>query len=192
VTCETSYLNVVILRKPVTALSASALGRFVTRAKRAAGLRGSVNLLVTSSSELRRLNRRFRGKNRPTDVLSFPVSLGSAHGLAGDIAIAADIATWNSCNLGHSVAEEIKILALHGLLHLAGYDHERDGGAMAKKEHRLRRLLGLPTGLIERNENTAHPLPVAGAAGRVEAARRRKRSRARAARVSMTESEGRR
>jgi probable rRNA maturation factor len=175
----------------VTELSESALARFVTRAKRAAGLRGSVNLLVTSSSELRRLNRQFRGNNRPTDVLSFPASPNSSHGLAGDIAIAADIATWNSCNLGHTVAEEIKILVLHGLLHLAGYDHERDGGAMARKERRLRKLFGLPTGLIERGEHTAHPLRAAGAAGKAEAAHRR-RSRTRAGRVSPTEPGGRR
>ena len=97
---------------------------------------------------MRRLNSRFRGKSRRTDVLSFPVA--SAKGLAGDIAISLDIAERNARLLGHPVADEIRILILHGILHLAGYDHETDKGEMAKKEIVLRRRLGLPTSLIER------------------------------------------
>jgi len=115
-------------------------------------LQGEVNVLVTSSQELRQLNRRFRGKNQPTDVLSFPAISGMRDAFTGDVAISADIAAKNARLLGHSTAEEIKILSLHGLLHLAGYDHERDHGEMARKEKRLRRLLGLPQGLIERSE----------------------------------------
>ena len=103
-------------------------------------------MLITSSAELRRLNRRFRGKNEATDVLSFP----SADGTLGDLAISAEIAARNAHRLGHSATDEIKILILHGLLHLAGYDHETDDGVMARKEARLRRVLGLPVGLIER------------------------------------------
>ena len=83
-------------------------------------------MLVTGSSELRSLNRRFRGKDQPTDVLSFPPGPCFVNGLAGDIAISADIAKQNARRLGHSAAQEIKILALHGVLHLVGYDHERD------------------------------------------------------------------
>ena len=71
--------------------------------------------------------------------------------MAGDIAISADIATQNARQLGHAPALEIKILALHGVLHLAGYDHETDHGEMARKEISLRKALGLPSGLIERN-----------------------------------------
>ena len=70
---------------------------------------------------------------------------------AGDIAISAEIASAKAASLGHSAAQEIKILALHGVLHLAGYDHENDNGEMAGKEAKLRRSLGLPVGLIERN-----------------------------------------
>jgi probable rRNA maturation factor len=68
----------------------------------------------------------------------------------GDIAISADIAAKNAKELGHSGLEEVKILALHGILHLAGFDHERDNGEMEREEARLRSALGLPTGLIER------------------------------------------
>ena len=143
--------NLVILRKPVAGLSDTALAKFVARASRASKLAGTVNVLVTGSSELRSLNRRFRGKDQPTDVLSFPPGPVFVNGLAGDIAISADIAKQNALRLGHSAAQEIKILTLHGVLHLAGYDHETDDGTMAGKETQLRRSLGLPLGLIERN-----------------------------------------
>ena len=141
----------VILRKPVAGLSDTALAKFVARASRASKLAGTVNVLVTGSSELRSLNRRFCGKDQPTDVLSFPPGPIFVNGLAGDIAISADIAKQNALRLGHSAAQEIKILTLHGVLHLAGYDHETDDGTMAGKETQLRRSLGLPLGLIERN-----------------------------------------
>ncbi len=146
----------VILRKPVAGLTDTALAKFVSRASRAVGLRGVVNVLVTGNRELRALNRRFRGKDKPTDVLSFapePFISESAlmNRLAGDIAISAEIAKQNARRLDHSAAQEIKVLALHGVLHLAGYDHDRDEGAMARKETALRQSLGLPVGLIERN-----------------------------------------
>lgn len=128
------------------------MDRFVTRATRAAGLRGEVNVLVTTSREVRSLNRRFRGKNKPTDVLSFPPMQNLPEDFAGDVAIAAEVAAQNGRRMGHSPAEEVKILALHGVLHLAGYDHERDNGTMARKEQLLRKMLGLPLGLIERNQ----------------------------------------
>jgi len=130
------------------------LESFVGRVRRAVKLKGAVNVLVTSSAEVRSLNRRFRGKNRNTDVLSFPAQSqkSSARLLAGDIAISADIAMQNAVNLGHSAAEEVKILALHGILHLSGFDHERDNGQMARKEIAMRRRFRLPTGLIERAE----------------------------------------
>jgi probable rRNA maturation factor len=144
--------TLVILRKPVAGLSDTALAKFVARASRASKLEGAVNVLVTGSSELRSLNRRFRGKDQPTDVLSFPPGPCFVNGLAGDIAISADIAKQNARRLGHTAAQEIKILALHGVLHLVGYDHETDQGTMAVRETQLRRALGLPLGLIERNE----------------------------------------
>jgi probable rRNA maturation factor len=144
--------RLVILRKHVPGLSHPTLAKFVTRARRAVKLRGMVNVLVTSDQELRTLNRRFRGKDQATDVLSFEPDPEFADFLAGDIAISAGIARQNAAQLGHSAAQEIKILVLHGLLHLAGYDHEQDHGAMARQEAKLRRSLGLPVGLIERVE----------------------------------------
>src|SRR5215475_15563372 len=142
----------VILHKPVAGLNERSLERFVARAKRAAGLRGAVTVLVTTSSELRRLNQRFRGKDKSTDVLSFPAEMMSRGRFAGDVAISADIAAKNARRLGHAPAEEIKVLTLHGLLHLAGHDHEADDGTMARREGRLREQLGLPVALIERNQ----------------------------------------
>ena len=102
----------------------------------------------------RTLNLRFRRKNTATDVLSFPAdssSRGSGQrSCAGEIAISAEIAARNAALFGHAPAVEVKILALHGLLHLAGFDHERDNGQMARKEEKLRRNLGLPSSLTER------------------------------------------
>jgi probable rRNA maturation factor len=110
-----------------------------------------VTVLVTSNAEIRRLNSRFRAKNSPTDVLSFPAA-GFA-GFAGDIAISADLARRNARWFGHSVSEEVRILALHGILHLAGYDHETNHREMASQERRLRERLKLPAGLIERSSS---------------------------------------
>ena len=140
----------VILQKRVVGVTELALDRFVTRARRAAGLRTAVHVMVTTNAELKKLNHSFRGKDQPTDVLSFPAPLDVKPKYAGDIAISAEIATHNARNLGHSTAEEIKILILHGILHLRGYDHERDNGKMARREEKLRRALRLPAGLIER------------------------------------------
>jgi probable rRNA maturation factor len=145
--------RLVILQKKIPGLSEVALARFVMRARHAAKLPGRVNVLIASSGTLRSLNQKFRGKNKATDVLSFPAGSAAQSEkakLAGEIAISADIAAQNAFRLGHSAAEEIKILILHGILHLAGFDHERDNGEMARKELRLRRALRLPAGLIER------------------------------------------
>ena len=116
-------------------------------------------MLVTGSQELQKLNRQFRGKDKATDVLSFPAPPEAADGLAGDVAISADIAAENAQRLRHEAADEIKILLLHGVLHLAGYDHEHDDGEMARKEQRLRKVLGLPIGLIERTAGRDSCLP---------------------------------
>jgi probable rRNA maturation factor len=148
----------VIFQKKVVGLKQESLERFLLRARRAARLRKPVNVLVTSSSAVQSLNRRFLGKNKATDVLSFPAppsELSKPPALAGDIAISADIATRNALAIGHSPAVEVKILILHGILHLAGFDHERDNGQMARKEMQLRRELRLPVGLIERSANKA-------------------------------------
>ena len=143
-----------MLQRKIDGLSEDSLARFVTRARQSAGLRGTVNILVTSSAAMRALNARFCGLNKATDVLSFPSGqpLNGARRNAGEIAMSADIAVQNALRLGHSAATEIKVLTLHGILHLAGYDHERDNGEMARKEADLRRTLNLPETLIERSQ----------------------------------------
>lgn len=144
----------IIYRGRVTGLSDVSLARFVARVRQAISLQGLVNILITSSGEMKSLNRRFRGKDEPTDVLSFPsgaIDDCAGNDLAGEIAISIEIARENGKRLGHSTPDEIKILILHGMLHLAGYDHEADLGKMALEEQRLRLSLGLPSGLIERN-----------------------------------------
>ncbi len=145
----------VILQKKVAGLTEATIERFLLRARRAVGLRDAANVLVTRSEVLRSLNRQFRGKDKATDVLAFPASSPVSKGdnkkkFAGDIAISADVAAENAARFGHSPVEEVKILALHGILHLAGFDHERDNGEMARKEAKLRRALKLPSVLTER------------------------------------------
>ena len=139
----------VVLSRQVPGLSERGLANFVRNACRAAGLQGTPTLLVTNSRRMRQLNAQFRGKHYATDVLSFPSPI-FVEGFGGDIAVSIDIASRNARALGHSVVDEVKILVLHGVLHLAGYDHENDNGQMAEKELRLRRKLGLPAALIER------------------------------------------
>jgi probable rRNA maturation factor len=108
----------------------------------------TLSCLITDDAELRRLNKKFRGKNSATDVLSFPC--GGKNGFAGDLAISADRAKVQASEHGHSIDEELRILMLHGALHLTGMDHEADAGEMARAELRWRKSLGLPGGLIER------------------------------------------
>jgi len=140
----------VIFQKRVAGLTEPALNRFIASTRRALALHGTVNVLVTSSRDMRLLNRQFRRKDTATDVLSFPAAPGLENRCVGEIAICADIAADNAKALGHPIAAEIKILALHGLLHLKGYDHETDDGRMAQREARLRHQFRLPLGLIER------------------------------------------
>ena len=121
-------------------------------------VKGAVTLAVVPDSEVQRLNRRFRGYNKPTDVLSFPFGGRSklrgpfpVTPYLGDIVIARGVAGRQARSLGHTIAVEFRVLALHGLLHLLGYDHETDSGRMARVEARLRRKAGLPPGLIARS-----------------------------------------
>lgn len=141
---------------PTTTTSAEALSRFATRVQRALGIAGEVNISVTSDDEMQALNRRYRKKNKPTDVLSFPSTMP---GIAGDIAVSLQIAAVNAKGLGHSLAEEVKILILHGMLHLAGFDHEIDDGEMRRRESELRAKFALPVGLIERSRAVAATAP---------------------------------
>lgn len=138
----------VIFETAVNGVSATAIQRFVRQAQKLAKVAGDVDVLISGNKRLQELNRRFRRKNKPTDVLSFPRPIG------GDIAISADIARENAALYGHPAAVELKILVLHGMLHLAGHDHEIDNGKMARLEMRLRTQLKLPASLIDRT----HPV----------------------------------
>src|SRR4051794_38628354 len=102
----------VIVEKRVEGASPAELNRFVRRAQSLVRVAGQVDVLITGSRRVQELNRRFRGKNKPTDVLSFPRKEG------GDIAISADIARENARLYGHSAGDEVKVLVLHGMLHL--------------------------------------------------------------------------
>ena len=143
--------------------SARTLARFLGLAQAAVRLKGQVTVLLTTDAAIRRLNRQFRGKNKATDVLSFPAEaafpgMAAAAQIAGDLAISVPTALRQAVEQGHSLSTEVKVLMLHGLLHLAGYDHEADQGQMARRERLLRARLGLPQGLIER-ATTPSPSP---------------------------------
>jgi probable rRNA maturation factor len=119
-------------------------------------------IALASDAEVRALNRRYGRKDQVTDVLSFPASAGapspeSGSDLLGDLVIATGVARRQAAAAGHSYSTELKVLALHGLLHLLGYDHHAadDNGRMARLEARLRRRGGLRTGLIERSSHSA-------------------------------------
>lgn len=124
------------------------LERFASRLRRLVAGRRPFCCLIAGDAEIRRLNRRFRGHDAPTDVLSFPTGLPD--GPLGDLAISLHRADAQARRFGHSLSAEIRTLMLHGVLHLTGLDHERDRGRMARAEARWRREFGLPAGLIER------------------------------------------
>lgn len=163
--------SLIIFETEVDGASEASLARFLARARREVGLPGKVNVVVTTKDAIRDLNRRFRKKNKPTDVLSFPAGDEFQHEIAGDIVISAEIAAENAGKLGHPFSTELKVLLLHGVLHLAGYDHEDDDGKMERKERKLRKSLGLPDGLIERAMQDSDGVPKARA-GRSRDSRR--------------------
>jgi probable rRNA maturation factor len=134
--------------------STRSLALFLRKAQTAVRLRGQVSVLLATDAAIRKLNRQFRGKNKATDVLSFPATLlqnaKPAERVAGDLAISVETARKQAERERHALTCELKILMLHGLLHLAGYDHETDDGEMERQEGLLRARFGLPLGLIER------------------------------------------
>lgn len=140
--------------------SGRGLGSWLSRAAPPTA-RGEVTIALVSDARMRTLNRSYRGKDYATDVLSFPVASPAAAkpgappwpdaGYLGDIVIATGVAHRQADEVGHPVATELKVLALHGLLHLLGYDHDQDQGAMAALEASLRRKAGLKEGLIARS-----------------------------------------
>jgi probable rRNA maturation factor len=127
-------------------LKSQALGRWMEK-HAPAKARGRVVVAVVTDATMRRFNRQFRGLDYATDVLSFP---SIAPGSLGEMAIAAGVCRRQAREAGHPETTEMRILALHGLLHLMGYDHETDAGEMRRAEERLRKRAGLPPGLIVR------------------------------------------
>lgn len=126
-----------------------------------ARVRGEVAVALVTDARIHKLNSQYRRKNAPTDVLSFPTDPGSRTtdpglrhaNFLGDIVIATGVARRQGRETGHSYQAELRVLALHGLLHLLGYDHDspHDKGRMARLEGQLRRRGGLQAGLIERS-----------------------------------------
>jgi probable rRNA maturation factor len=149
-------LSVVVTDGRGRPIAAAGLAGWLARAA-PAGARGAVGVALVGDAHMRRLNRRYRGIDRVTDVLSFPADTADpvrAVWFLGDLAIARGLAARQARREGHSIATELRILALHGLLHLLGYDHETDQGEMRRLEERLRQRAGLPVGLIGRGRKT--------------------------------------
>ena len=150
-------LRVLVADEHGRRVSAPGVSRWLARVAPSSA-RGEVGVALVSNARVRALNRRYRRRDYATDVLSFSSGAGTAkpQSLApnpyylGDIVIATGVARQQARTAGHSELTELRVLALHGLLHLLGYDHERDRGAMAKLERTLRRKGGLREGLIER------------------------------------------
>jgi len=141
--------STVTFRHVSLSLRRRSIERFARRLQLEVARGRPFDCLVTTDSELRHLNRDFRGTDRATDVLSFPAG-PSPRGHLGDIAVSVGRASAQAREFGHSVEQEIQILMLHGVLHLLGMDHETDCGRMARAEKQWRAGLGLPNGLIER------------------------------------------
>jgi len=137
----------VTFRRVPSGVRPLALQRFARRLQREVSNGRVFDCLIAGDALLRRLNHRFRGQDYTTDVLSFPSAAGPR---LGDLAISAARARVQARRFGHTTEQEIRILMLHGLLHLLGMDHESDRGRMARAEKRWRARLRLPCGLIER------------------------------------------
>ena len=146
--------STVTFRRVATEIRPRALLHFARKLQREVSKGRPFDCLITGDAELRRLNREFRGRDEATDVLSFlarplPNGRGSLNGL-GDLAISLARARTQAREFGHTTELEVRVLMLHGVLHLLDMDHESDRGQMARAEKRWRVRLGLPDGLIER------------------------------------------
>ncbi|HEY2149905.1 MAG TPA: rRNA maturation RNase YbeY [Vicinamibacterales bacterium] len=162
---ESGRLRVVVSDERGRAVAVRGLASWLARVA-PRGTHGVVSVALVSDERVRELNRDYRSKDYPTDVLSFPalepqhrrrtahISGTRTNTFLGDIVIARGIARRQSRAVGHGEGTELRILALHGLLHLLGYDHERDTGAMQRLERRLRLKGGLRESLIERAHRT--------------------------------------
>jgi probable rRNA maturation factor len=136
-------------RQRKVAIDPNAIVEFLATIDRTLTTGREFAVLVASDAAVREANKLFRGVKSSTDVLSFP---DGEDGRLGDVLISAKRAAEQAREAGHSNEDEIKVLILHGVLHLLGWDHETDNGEMRAEERRLRRKLGLRSGLIERAE----------------------------------------
>jgi len=136
----------ITFRRPPATLDVSSIELFAETLRARVARGREFHCLITGDAELRLLNRRYRNKDYATDVLSFP----GERDYLGDVAISLARARAQARRYGHVIEDEIRILMLHGVLHLKGMDHESDSGQMARAELRWRKKLGLPGGLIER------------------------------------------
>lgn len=142
--------STVTFRRIPAGVRPAALRRFARRLAEEVGKGRAFDCLVAGDAELRRLNREFRGKDESTDVLSFSGGGWPPAARLGDIAISSGRARAQALRFGHSTEAEIRILMLHGVLHLMGMDHADGAGRMARAEKRWRARFKLPSGLIER------------------------------------------
>ena len=140
--------SLVSFRRAPTVLRRPPIETFARGLRDAVAAGREFHCLITDDRELRRLNRQFLSRNYATDVLSFPAAEGA--GWLGELAISAGRAAEQARDFGHSQLDEIRILMLHGVLHLLGMDHETDRGQMARAETRWRKKLHLPPGVIAR------------------------------------------
>ena len=147
--------------RPLSARESGGLAGWLPRAAPASA-RGAVSIAIITDAAMARLNQTYRGRPAPTDVLSFPVEADvrppkpRGQKVLGDLAIARGVAARQARDYGHSLTVELRVLGLHGLLHLLGYDHEADRGQMARFEQRLARRAGLPVGLSARPGSRPH------------------------------------
>jgi probable rRNA maturation factor len=149
-------LRVLVADESGRPVSAPGLARWLSRIA-PPKVSGSVGVALVRDARVRELNKRYRKKDYATDVLSFPSGeshpksvIPNSYPYLGDIVIARGVARRQAREAGHSERTELRVLALHGLLHLLGYDHERDDGVMGRVERALRKRGGLREGLIER------------------------------------------
>ena len=145
---QSSKKAVVLFRQSSRELSRTSLRAYAGKLQSEVADGRSFVCLLADDAELRRLNRDFRKQDYATDVLSFPEA--EANGFLGEIAISLDRARVQANEHEHDTADEIRILMLHGVLHLMGMDHDVDSGEMARAERKWRKRFGLPDGLIER------------------------------------------
>ena len=110
-----------------------------------------VELIFVNNKQMQKINLDNRNINKPTDVLSFPIDF-KGQPLIGTIVVSLDMAKSASEEFSHSTEDEIKLLFIHGLLHLLGFDHEVDNGKMREKEIEIIKKLNLPDSLILRND----------------------------------------